>query len=260
MLTMQKASFWKRISAFLLDGILLCILAIAFALLLNVIIGYDSNVEALNQTVDYYEQEYGVVLGVPDYNALSAEQKEICCGESDYEQNWKDANLSICNDETAVKLRDLVLSQQIAVTSIGILLSVVVLEFVLPLIFQNGQTLGKKVFGICVMRTNAVKLNNVCLFVRTFLGKYAIEIMVPVLFLFLIYQGLLNFVGVVVLGLMLLLQIILSIATKTNSVIHDVLADTVVVDYSSQMIFDSEQQLIDYKTKLAQEQVRREDY
>ena len=46
------------------------------------------------------------------------------------------------------------------------------------------------------------------------------------------------------------------IATKTNSTIHDILAKTVVVDLSSQMIFDSEEAMIDYKTKLHAEQIK----
>ena len=36
-----------------------------------------------------------------------------------------------------------------------------------------------------------------------------------------------------------LLQIVLIAATRTNSAIHDILAQTVVVDMESQMIFDS---------------------
>ena len=39
--------------------------------------------------------------------------------------------------------------------------------------------------------------------------------------------------------LVLLLQVVLFITTKTNSFIHDSLASTVVVDFQSQMIFDS---------------------
>ena len=53
-----------------------------------------------------------------------------------------------------------------------------------------------------------------------------------------------------------MLQIILMITTQTNSCIHDVLAKTVAVDMASQMIFDSEEQMIAYKNKVHAEKVK----
>ena len=60
--------------------------------------------------------------------------------------------------------------------------------------------------------------------------------------------------------LILLLQVILMIATHTNSMIHDVLAKTIVVDMASQMIFDTEQDLVEYKKKVHEERVARQTY
>ena len=51
------------------------------------------------------------------------------------------------------------------------------------------------------------------------------------------------------LALIALLQLILLITTRTNSPIHDLMAGTVVVDYASQMIFDSREAMIAYKEK-----------
>ena len=67
-------------------------------------------------------------------------------------------------------------------------------------------------------------------------------------------------IGMIILGLILLLQVILMIATHTNSMIHDVLAKTVVVDMASQMIFDTEQDLVEYKKKVHEERVARQIY
>ena len=47
--------------------------------------------------------------------------------------------------------------------------------------------------------------------------------------------------------LLFVLQIGVMIATKTNSSIHDLLSDTVVVDFACQQIFDTEEELIAYK-------------
>ena len=110
------------------------------------------------------------------------------------------------------------------------------------------------------MRTNGVKMNNISLFIRSFLGKYAIETMIPVLIITMILFNSIGIVGPIVIGLILLLQIILMCATKTNSLIHDLLADTVVVDFASQMIYDSEEELIEAKKQAAAEKVNKASY
>ena len=50
------------------------------------------------------------------------------------------------------------------------------------------------------------------------------------------------------------------VSSKTNAMIHDALARTVAVDLSSQLIFGSEDELLDYKTRQHQDLVRRQKY
>ena len=73
------------------------------------------------------------------------------------------------------------------------------------------------------------------------------ETMVPVLLVTMIYFGVLGSVGTITIGLLLVLQVSVMVATQTNSSIHDLLSDTVVVDYSSQKIFESQEALIAFK-------------
>ena len=84
--------------------------------------------------------------------------------------------------------------------------------------------------------------------------------MVPALVAVMILQGAVNIVGLLVLMLIAVFQIILLISTKTNSLIHDVLSFTVTVDMPSQMIFDSEEELIAYKKRVHAEAVERAKY
>ena len=63
-----------------------------------------------------------------------------------------------------------------------------------------------------------------------------------------------------VLVLLLLVEIILLIATRRNAAIHDLLAGTVVADYTSQMIFDSSEALLAYQKRIHAEQAARQDY
>jgi uncharacterized RDD family membrane protein YckC len=137
-------------------------------------------------------------------------------------------------------------------------LGYVLLEFVIPLIFKNGQTVGKKIFGIAVMREDGVRISPMLLFVRTILGKYTVETMLPVFIIVMIFLGAMGIVGVVVLAAILITQIVLLIVTKARTPLHDVLSHTVTVDYASQLIFDSVEDMIAYKKKIHAEQVESE--
>ena len=143
--------------------------------------------------------------------------------------------------------------------AISVMLSVAK-EFVVPLLFGNGQTVGKKIFGIAVMRVNGVKINGVALFIRSILGKYTIETMVPVMLVIMVMLEVLGIVGPAVILLIGVLQIGLMLATRTNSAIHDCLANTVAVDLHSQMIFGSEAEVIEYKKRIHEDIANRSNY
>ena len=48
--------------------------------------------------------------------------------------------------------------------------------------------------------------------------------------------------------------------TRNHSLLHDLMAGTVVVDYASQKIFQSTEDLIAYQKKIAAERAARQDY
>lgn len=142
--------------------------------------------------------------------------------------------------------------------SLGLFFAILVIEFVLPLIFKNGQTLGKKIFGIGVMQIDGTKLRPVACFVRAMLGKYAIETMFPVMLITFIF-----FIGggpllVILLFALIIFQIILFLATKEHRPIHDAIASSVTVDLATQMIFDSIDDKIAYIEQQHLEQVNSE--
>lgn len=131
--------------------------------------------------------------------------------------------------------------------SLGILLSMLILEFAVPLFFKNGQTIGKKVFGVAVMHQNGVRVNTITMFIRTFLGKYAVETMVPALLILMIFTGN-GAISVIVIALLVIFEIVLFVWKKdTRPFIHDVFAKTVCVDLASQMIFDNELEMMEFK-------------
>lgn len=249
---LQKANLLKRISAFILDAILVCILSVGFAFIIAGVVGYDSHNERLNDYYSSYEESYGIVFDISEneYNILTDDEKN----------KYNDAYNALVADEEVMYTYNMVVNLTLLITSLGIFFGLTALEFAVPLILKNGQTVGKKVFGIGVMRTDGIKLSPILLFIRSALGKYTIETMIPVLIIVMIYFNTIGLIGVLVLGLILLLQLIFIISTKTNSLIHDLLAGTVVVDMASQMIFDSEAALIEYTKKVHAEKAAREEY
>ncbi len=251
-LYLQKASILKRISAYILDFIVLVICITGFAALFSKAFGYDNYNATLEKRQEAIEAEFGVdfVITQEDYDKLTQKEKD----------NYSKAEEAYINDEEAVKAWNIIVSLILTIVSLSILLAHIVAEFLIPMYFGNGQTIGKKVFSLGVMRSNHVKITNQNLFIRSILGKCTIEAMVPVLLVIMIFSGILGIVGTAVLGLILILQICLLIFTSNNSVIHDILSDTVVIDMSSQLIFDTEEAMVEYIKKHHKEQVEGERY
>lgn len=249
---LQKASMLKRISAWLLDIILLAIVAAGFALLFSGLFGFDAHNETLNNAYARYEQEYGIQLDITheSYDALSQDQKDL----------YQKAYDSLSADREAVYAYNMLMQLSVLIVTLGIFFAYLLLEFAIPLWLKNGQTVGKKVFGIAVMRGDGVQINAVALFVRTVLGKYTIETMIPVLIAMMVFWGSIGILGPILLGLIGLLQLILLIASKTNSAIHDYLANTVTVDMSSQLIFRTTEELIAYQKRAAAEKAAKKPY
>lgn len=238
----QKASVLKRISAGILDFILLIVLSVGCAVIVSLICDFDGHIKNYENYLSKYQNEYNIdfsFVGSDEYNALSEEE------QSAYKEQCEKAYQALIADTLAMKEYNLVMSLTIVITSIGIFLSFMILEFILPLILKNGQTIGKKVFGIAVMHTNCVKIRSVALFIRSILGKYVIETMIPVLILIMMYFNVIGIVSIIVLAGILILEIVVYFVSKNRSLIHDILAKTVAVDLASQMIYSTEEEALE---------------
>lgn len=249
---LQKASMWKRISAFLFDGILLSVVAVLCMFLLSGMLGYNGYAEKVNNAYTRYGELYGVDLrmSTAEYEALDEQ------GRAHVESAFAAMNA----DAESRNALGMMMELSLVIASFGLLMGFGVMEFLIPLLLKNGQTLGKKIFGLAVMHTSCVKISGPMLFARTILGKFAVETMVPVFILLMILFGAIGVAGPAVLLMLLILQAAVMIFTHTNSAIHDVLAKTVVVDYASQMIFDSKEALIAYKEKKHAEKAAKATY
>lgn len=248
----QKASFWKRISAFMLDAIVMVILAVGCGAALSGALRFSEYNEKVQAAYTQYEEDYGISF------ELTQEEYETMLPEE--RARFDEAYDALIVDQEAMYAYNMTIYLSMLITTMGILIAVILLEFVGPMMLGNGQTLGKKVFGLGVMRVDSVRLTTIQLFIRTFLGKFTIEIMIPILLVLALFFNIIGPVGLIVLGGILLLQVILLGISKTNSAIHDHLAGTVVIDIASQRIFDTTDDMIEYKKKIAAEKAARQAY
>ena len=250
---LQRADFWKRISALLFDIMMIGVVVIIAAAGLSAAFKYDQHVDRVSQVEQEYVEKYGIKqdISTEEFNALSEEEKAVyyACDE----ERMKDPRL--------IASYGMLSSLKFLIPSISILLAYVLLEFLVPIFFKNGQTLGKKAFGIGVIHTNGVRMHGQAHFIRSIIGKCLIEALVPFYFVMLVLNGRLGPVlGIAMLVLLFVLELFSVITTRTRSTIHDLVSDTVVVDLASQMIFETPDDLIAYKTRLHEEMANKKEY
>ena len=249
---LQKASFLKRTAAWLLDAILFCILAVGCIWVISGIVHFDDQIHELEEYYVKYETEYNTSF---DYT-----QEELAALTEEAKAAYDAANKALNEDQGAVNALYAAMQSIIMMTSIAIFLGKLVLEFFIPLWLRNGQTIGKKAFGVAVMRTDGVRINGVCLFIRAILGKYAVETMLPIAIFMMMMLGIMGGFGLTIMLILLLTQLGILIFTSTNSTIHDKLADTVVVDMASQMIFDSPEARLEYQKRISTDEANKKPY
>lgn len=327
MFELKTIGIIKRASAWLLDAILLAVLATGFMWIISLICNFEEEADVLEQyTAERYEFQkecmaglaarYGFDYVVASYDdavydidaTLSKDGKRIekytqvtdelikeiaaFCGFT-FERKTDGSATLLGPDGKSATLEDLsaaltaaqdppevaqtflryasltpdsVFSGQyqyintmlFMMVSVGIFLAYLILEFILPVILKNGQTVGKKVFSICLVRPDCVRITTLALFGRVVIGKFAIETMFPVLLVFLFFYGMLGVFAPILLGALLLLNIILFFVTKNYTPIHDILAFTVAADMKEQVIFASEEELNERKAELRAAEVRSE--
>lgn len=247
----QKASFLKRISAFLLDFILVVILMSFFAWIISMITNYTAIIEEFNGYYTKYETIYNIKLtDQAAFNAFTEEQLAT----------YTEAINAMNADEEVLRCWGLVSTLPVVMVSVGLLLSTLIVEFIMPLIFKNGQTIGKKVFKIGVVNENGVICSNFQLFARALLGKCAIEYMIPGIIIVMMCLGTMGFVGPLVLFGLLAIQIIVFAMNPTRPFLHDLVGKTAVCDLGTQMVFKTYDDLVKCKEEVGRQKAEASVY
>jgi uncharacterized RDD family membrane protein YckC len=212
---------------------------------------YDDKEAQMQAKYEQYEEEYGIDIDISqeEFDKLSQEMKD----------RYEEADAAFRKDSEAIHLQATLFTLSLLILSVGTFFGIFIWHFIIPALLKNGQTIGKKCFSIAVMRTSSVQISTPILFIRSMLGLYAIETMVPVLMVLMLLFGTIGGTALLVIGLLFILQFIVILVSKTNSSIHDLLSDTVVVDMSTQKIFESNEALLAYKEELHAAAVAKEN-
>ncbi len=227
----QKASLWKRIAAWFLDLLFVAALAIGCGFALFSILDYDGYNQTLESAYSKYETQYDIVFDITrvEYEAMTAAQRET----------YDAAYNALLADEGAMNAYDMLVNLSLVITICSILLAMLIWELFIPLFLGNGRTLGKKLFGLCLVRKDGAQLSNLQLLARTLLGKFAVETMIPVYVLLMLFWASAGLIEIVILFGLPVIQFLCLRFSHNNCAIHDLLTGTVVTETASLYFFDS---------------------
>jgi len=217
--TLQKAPFFKRLLALMLDWMFIVIIIFTCVIPMSFLLKVDEYSEKFDQYYSEYEKKYGVDFDLTEeqFNAMTEEELKL----------YEEAYNALTSDEEANKAHDALFKRMLGSIELAILAGYLVMDVLFPLMLKNGQTLGKRVFGLAVRRANGEPTNMITILSRTVVGKFTVETAIPALVICSVLMGSLNLFGVLYVVAILVANIVLLI--KKNKVLHDILADTMVV-------------------------------
>ena len=137
----------------------------------------------------------------------------------------------------------------------SILIAGILSYIVMPLIFKNGQTVGKKVFGLGLANSDGYKLSNSRLLMR-FLPFAVVDISLFFMILVNLYLVLL------IVLIIFLVSFALAMSSPKRMSLHDITGRTIVVDLKTSTLFetiDQEEEFVLKEDNLLWEENERKD-
>lgn len=230
----QKASSLKRIAAYIVDAILFITIFTGVLLLTSYIVGYQHNYKLLE--AKYIE--HGVYVIKNGTYSFCDTSKEVCVNA------WKNFNL----DKEACFYYDHSIELITLMITVSTFLSFLILEFLVPMIFKNGQTIGMKCFRIGLIDNKGIKVKPIQIFIRFLFGKFLVSTMLPIYGLIFMYFNLNGgFYGFVLAVGILIVDLVMTIFSKTKSGISNSISSVYAVDMDETYFFNSVEEMVERK-------------
>ena len=217
-------SIYKRLIAILVDFIV-CLQFFAFfqwgvTAFLNSNYDYQNKLDAYQEKLVEHKLGYFEIDLESDTKVYVKYEVSEEVGDAYITQEEYDVRLASFNSDTdALSLSNEVTTLSTIGTAVELLLAILPNYLLFPLIFKNGQTLGKKLLRIGVVTDKCTSLKIKDLFMRHFIGFYLFELLVTYLCMFFIN-----------LPVIIVLSVLTMMLSKNKRSIHDYVANTYVVD------------------------------
>lgn len=216
-----KAGFGKRFIAFFFDFTLFAILFyVCFTFMAEPVANNLSSIQAIRQ--EYLE--LGIAYGVADPTTTFFNQ--IVSSDSE-------AFLLFESDPRVVQLENIISTVTLVEYCVSGVIPTFLLYIVVPLIFKDGQTPGKKFVSLEISRTDDTELHWPALVLRA-LSLYLVEFCLSI-FLF---------------GIPVILSVMIAVFSERRQALHDVIARTYVVEGQGALIFRNAQEKDEYLEKI----------
>jgi len=233
--TPKKPKLVKRIAAWIVDFILFLVLATGFAFFLSFATNYDHYVNVVNDKAIAYnvaekDEETGKVVYY-DENTPGIQDK--------LQQLYK--------DQEFVKAYQMRRNCIFIIVLGGETLSLVILEFVLPLVLKHGRTIGMRFFDVGYVTDDGIDPPFKNIFVRFLFGRLLLTAIIPTICVILVLYGYLGasyaLISIIFLAIEILLNIYMLCIGPEKRGLHDYIARMKPVDNSCQIYCKTTQEL-----------------
>ena len=227
----KYAKYILRIAAFVLDFILFLVLLTGILFILMKIVNFDYYYNILD---DEYKR-----IGYKIYDEATKSYHYISESAPNFNEVIEKYKNSEIIKEYGYKVNNLVLNIPI----ISIFISMLILEFIVPLIFKNGQTIGMKCFHIALISKSNIKIKPIQLFTRFLFGKTVLMAIIPYMCLFYsIFNMGGGLFGTIIIALIYIINIVL-LFKGNHASLSDIIASVYPVDSQQTIFYDNEEEL-----------------
>lgn len=230
--TPTKAKMFKRLLAALLDIILFFVAVSGFALVTSYAIGYQTNIDKLEEK--YIEHGVYVPNEAGDYEYCVITEGDSACNTA-----WTNFN----KDEVAIKYYDDAAIQTIYILAIAVFATELIFDFVIPTFMKNGRTIGMFCLGIALIDVKGIRITNRQLFIRFLFGKFLLVSMFPIIFFFMHFFNAWPTVGLLLSAGIILTNLIMKFLTENKVGIADAIGKTYMIDNASQVYVNTIEEL-----------------
>lgn len=219
---------YKRVVALLVD-IIVCIQFFNFfQMIINPI--FDSLFHYQDVLVEYHDKMVEHGLGYYDINDETEVKIYIDyeIGEKISQEEFNEALEKFKNDSRAMEVLNKVNTLSMIGTAVTLFLAIIPNYLLFPLIFKNGQTLGKKLMKIAIVDKDGCRVKFSSLILRNIVGLYLFDLLVSYFFMLIIN-----------IPIIAIISLLMGLFTKNKRTVHDLVANTYVVDEELSIIYFS---------------------